>query len=210
VFDRARMELREGVYFSISLSAQSVYNDIDKTMLSRLSTLAAAGVYGAAYRIIEVSFAPVAALLSASYARFFQHGLEGLPGTLRLARKLLPVAAAYGCAAGLGLLAIAPLVPRVLGARYAPIAPMIMWLAPLPLLRSCHYFLADALTGAGHQRARSILQIAVAAANVALNLWLIPAYSWRGAAWTSLACDGLLAVGLLLVILKISAATARG
>ncbi|HEY0477143.1 MAG TPA: oligosaccharide flippase family protein [Kofleriaceae bacterium] len=203
VVDRARMELREGAYFSISLAAQSIYNDIDKTMLSRLSTLATAGVYGAAYRIIDVSFAPVSALLSASYARFFQHGAEGLPGTLRLARKLLPLAAGYGVAAGLGLIAVAPLVPRVLGERYALIAPMIVWLAPMPLLRACHYFLADALTGAGHQRARSAVQILVAGANVLANLWLIPAYSWRGAAWASLGCDGLLAAGLLLVILVI-------
>src|SRR5262249_22381712 len=55
VVDRARMELGEGAYFSVSLSAQSIYNDIDKTILSRLSTLATAGVYGAAYRIIDVS-----------------------------------------------------------------------------------------------------------------------------------------------------------
>jgi O-antigen/teichoic acid export membrane protein len=203
VVDRARMELREGVYFSISLSAQSIYNDLDKTMLARLSTLAASGVYGAAYRIIDVSFAPVSALLSASYARFFQHGTEGLPGTLHLARRLLPLAAAYGVACGLALVLLAPLVPLVLGARYALIAPMIVWLAPIPLLRACHYFLADALTGAGHQRVRSAVQIVVAGANVFLNLWLIPIYSWKGAAWTSLGCDGLLALLLLLAIVKI-------
>jgi len=204
VVDRARMELREGAYFSISLSAQSIYNDLDKTMLSRLSTLAASGVYGAAYRIVDVSFAPVSALLSASYARFFQHGTEGLPGTVRLARRLLPLAAAYGVVAGLALVLLAPLVPLVLGARYALIAPMIVWLAPIPLLRACHYFLADALTGAGYQRARSAVQIVVAGVNVIFNLWVIPAYSWQGAAWSSLGCDGLLAVGLLLAIVKIS------
>ncbi|TMQ07213.1 MAG: polysaccharide biosynthesis protein [Deltaproteobacteria bacterium] len=203
VIDRARMELREGAYFSIGLSAQSIYNDIDKTMLSRLSTLAASGVYGAAYRIIDVSFAPISALLWASYARFFQHGTQGLQGTLRLARKLLPLAAAYGAAAGLALAALAPLAPRVLGERYALIAPMILWLAPLPLLRACHYFLADALTGAGHQRARSAVQIAVAVVNVLFNLWIIPIYSWKGAAWTSLGCDGLLALGLLWVVVRI-------
>jgi O-antigen/teichoic acid export membrane protein len=203
VIDRSRMELREGAYFSISLSAQSIYNDIDKTMLSRLSTLAASGVYGAAYRIIDVSFAPVSALLSASYARFFQHGTEGLSGTVRLARKLLPLAAAYGAAAGIALALIAPLVPLVLGARYALITPMIFWLAPIPLLRACHYFLADALTGAGHQRARSVVQIVVAGVNVLLNLWIIPIYSWEGAAWTSLGCDALLALGLLWAIIRI-------
>ena len=200
--DRSCMELREGAYFSISLSAQSIYNDLDKAMLSRLSTLATSGVYGAAYRIIDVSFAPVSALLAASYARFFQHGTDGLGGTLRLARRLLPLAVAYGAVAGLGLVLVAPLVPWILGERYAPIAPMIVWLAPIPLLRACHYFLADALTGAGYQRARSAVQIVVAVANVLLCLWLIPIYAWQGAAGASLACDGLLALGLLAVITK--------
>jgi hypothetical protein len=32
--------------------------------------------------------------------------------------------------------------------------------------------------------------------NVLINLWIIPIYSWRGAAWTSLASDGLLAASL--------------
>lgn len=201
--DRSRMELREGAYFSVSLSAQSIYNDLDKAMLSRLSTLATSGVYGAAYRIIDVSFAPVSALLAASYARFFQHGSDGLGGTLRLARRLLPLAVVYGAVAGLALILMAPLVPWVLGERYAPIAPMIVWLAPLPLLRACHYFLADALTGAGYQRARSVVQIVVAAANILLCLWLIPIYAWQGAAAASLVCDGLLALGLLAVITKI-------
>jgi hypothetical protein len=31
---------------------------------------------------------------------------------------------------------------------------------------------------------------------VLVNFWLIPAYSWRGAAWSSIASDGLLACGI--------------
>jgi len=38
------------------------------------------------------------------------------------------------------------------------------------------------------------MQIGVAVFNVAINFWIIPAFSWRGAAWSSLASDGLLAV----------------
>ena len=60
---QARGEVREGFYFAASQTAQTVYNDIDKTMLARLSTLEATGIYGAAYRIIDVSFVPVSALL---------------------------------------------------------------------------------------------------------------------------------------------------
>ncbi len=35
--------------------------------------------------------------------------------------------------------------------------------------------------------------IGVALFNVVINFWLIPLYSWRGAAWASLLSDGALA-----------------
>ena len=73
-------------------------------------------------------------------------------------------------------------------------AEALRWLAPLPFIKALHYFAADSLTGAGFQGIRSGIQVFVAIFNVAINLWLIPAYSWRGAAWSSLASDGLLAL----------------
>ena len=76
----------------------------------------------------------------------------------------------------------------------------IRWLSLIPFFRSVHYFAADALTGAGHQGLRSAVQVFVALFNVLLNFWLIPAYSWRGAAWSSLASDGLLMVLLWVAV----------
>ena len=70
------------IFFSVSSSAQSIYNDIDKTMLGRLSTMADTGIYGAAYRFIDVSMTPVRSLISAAYPRFFKIGAEdGFSGT---------------------------------------------------------------------------------------------------------------------------------
>ena len=62
------------------------------------------------------------------------------------------------------------------------------------MLRCFHTFLADALSGAGLQRVRTGIQVAVALLNIGLNLVILPRWSWRGAAWTSLGCDGLLVV----------------
>jgi O-antigen/teichoic acid export membrane protein len=63
----------------------------------------------------------------------------------------------------------------------------------LPALRSLHLSAGDTLTGAGYQRYRSGAQLAAAAFNFGLNLYFIPAFSWRGAAWSSLLTDALLA-----------------
>ncbi len=63
-----------------------------------------------------------------------------------------------------------------------------------------HYFAADTHTRAGFQGLRSAVQIIVAVFNVLINFWLIPLYSWKGAAWSSLASDGLLMVSLWLIV----------
>jgi O-antigen/teichoic acid export membrane protein len=193
---RIRGELREGFYFSTGLSAQTVYNDIDKTMLARLGSLNATGIYAVGYRLVDVAFIPVWSLLAAAYPGFFRTGRHGIASSLAYARRLLPRALAYSATVSVCLLVAAPLIPRVLGVEYARSTEAVRWLALLPLLKTCHYFVADAITGAGRQGLRTLVQVVVALLNVFINLWIIPAYSWRGAAWSSLASDGLLALSL--------------
>jgi O-antigen/teichoic acid export membrane protein len=165
-------------------------------MLARLGSLDATGIYAAAYRLIDVAFIPIRSLLAAAYPGFFRSGNQGITSSLAYARRLLPRALAYSAAVAIGLLVAAPLVPRALGAEYARSTEALRWLALLPLLKTFHSFAADSLTGAGHQGLRTLVQVLVALFNVFVNLWIIPAYSWRGAAWSSLASDGLLAASL--------------
>jgi O-antigen/teichoic acid export membrane protein len=196
----SRAEFREGFYFAVSQASATVYNDIDKTMLVRYGGLGATGIYGAAYRIVDVSFAPISALACAASAKFFRHGEKGIAGSIRFAKQLLPFAAGYGLLAAVFLYAVSPLLPVVLGSGFAAATLALRWLSPLVLLKSIHYFLADSLSTAGYQRQRALVQVGIVGFNVALNFWLIPAYAWRGAAWASLASDAALAVALLLTI----------
>jgi O-antigen/teichoic acid export membrane protein len=193
-------EMREGFYFSASQTSQTVYNDIDKTMLARLSTLEATGIYGAAYRIIDVSFVPVSALLWSSYPSFFRAGARGISSSLTYAKPLLLRALVYACAVCVVLLLAAGIVPYVLGPEYRSTAEALRWLSVLPVLKAMHYFLSDTLTGAGYQGVRTSLQAGVAVLNLLLNLWIIPAYSWRGAAWSSIASDGALALSVAVAV----------
>ena len=192
----ALVHLRESTYFALGLSSSSVHADIDKTLVARLAGLEAAGIYAAAYRGVSTAFAPVLALLYATYARFFRHGEAGVRASLSFAQRLLPVTAGYGAAVGVVLFAAAPLVPLVLGSSYEEAADALRWLAPLPLLQALGYLAGDALTGAGYQALRSALQIGTVGANVALCLWLIPLAGWQGAAWATLVSYSLLAAVL--------------
>ena len=198
---RTLAEVREGLYFSINRSAETVYNDIDKTMLARLGTLEATGIYGAAYRLIDVSFAPVWSLLAAAYPNLFRVGAEGISSTLRYAKPLLIRALAYATFLGFMVVAFAGIVHHVLGGEYQRSEEALRWLAMLPLFRTIHLFLSDVLSGAGHQGLRTAIHVGVAIFNVLINLWVIPAYSWRGAAWSSIASDALLAFAVATAVL---------
>jgi O-antigen/teichoic acid export membrane protein len=187
-----REDAAEGVFFSIAGSATTVYNDIDKIMLSQLADLGSTGVYAAAYRVIDVSMTPIRSLAAAAYPRFFRKGMDGIGATYTYALALMAKAAVYGAAASAGLWLLAPILPHILGPKYDAVVPAVRWLALIPFLRCLHSFLADALSGAGLQRARMTIQVVAALINIALNLVILPRYSWRGAAWTSLGCDGLL------------------
>jgi O-antigen/teichoic acid export membrane protein len=198
------LEMREGFYFAAGQTAQTVYNDIDKTMLARLGTLEATGIYGAAYRLIDVSFVPISALLWAAYPNFFRAGDAGISAALNYAKPLLLRALAYAVSISGVLFLSANLLPHILGPEYAPTAEAVRWLVVLTVFRSLHYFLSDTLTGSGHQAVRTSLQAGVAVFNVLINLWLIPAYSWRGAAWSSIASDGLLLCGVAVAVFILS------
>jgi O-antigen/teichoic acid export membrane protein len=187
-----REDATEGVFFSVAGSATTIYNDIDKIMLSRLADLAATGVYGAAYRVIDVTMTPVRSLAAAAYPHFFRKGVGGLAQTYPYALSLIAKTSIYGAFASAGLWLAAPILPHILGNQYQAVLPAVRWLALIPLLRCLHSFMADALSGAGLQRIRTGIQVMVALVNIGLNVVILPRYSWRGAAWTSLGCDGLL------------------
>jgi O-antigen/teichoic acid export membrane protein len=206
---RTAAEFREGFYFSVSQSAQTIYNDIDKAMLARLSTLEATGIYGAAYRLIDVSFTPVASVLAAAYPNFFKVGVDGVPATLRYIKPLILRALGYATFVAVALLVGAGVVPLILGGEYRLTVEALRWLAALPLLKTVHFFLSDALTGAGYQALRTAINAGVAAFNVLINMWIIPAYSWRGAAWSSIASDALLVCGIGTAVFVLSRRSQR-
>jgi O-antigen/teichoic acid export membrane protein len=192
--------VREGFHFASSAATQTVYNDIDKTMLARLSTVESAAIYAVAYRFIEAAMLPIHSVAAATYPEFFRQGMSGVTAAFGFARRIIRRSVLYGVAMAVFLFLAARSVPLLMGRAYAESAVALRWLCFLAVLKSVHAFLTDTLTGADYQWQRSLVQIAVAGFNVLLNLWIIRAYAWRGAAWSSLVTDLLLAVLLYMVI----------
>ena len=196
--------IKQGFFFSIGTSAHNINANLDKTMLASMAGLQATGIYGSAYRFIDVGNVPVISLFGASYTRFFKYGELGINNTLKFARKLLPILIGYAIVCVLGYQIFAPWIPYVLGAEYQDAIAALLWLSPLPAIFGFQLLAADSLTGAGYQRSRSMIQIGAAILNVGLNIWLIPLYSWKGAAWATLISDSLRMICLWIVVFWLS------
>ncbi len=183
----------EGVSFSLSSSSISIYNDIDKTYLVSLGQSSAAGIYSAAYRIVDVASTPIYGVYSAAFSRFFSEGAKSTLHASRFSRRLLKRTALYSVAAAVLMFFSAPLLPYVLGKSFASSTGALRWLCLLPLIRCFHYAAGATITGSVSQWYRTTQQIAAAVLNLGLNALLIPRFSWQGAAAASLLTDGTLA-----------------
>jgi O-antigen/teichoic acid export membrane protein len=193
----------EGLIFAFSYSTGAIYNNIDKAMLGHFGMNIANGIYGMAYRVIDIATMPFNSIQAASFPRFFRKGIGGVRSTADFAIRIVKYTVPIALLTTVAMLVAAPLIPHLLGKGFGETVSALRWLCLIPVFRSLHMSPGDALTASGHQKWRLGTQSAVSILNFGSNLYLIPHYGWLGAAWSSLATDGMLAIlnwSVLLVI----------
>jgi O-antigen/teichoic acid export membrane protein len=193
----------EGLVFAVSASTTGIYDNFDKAMLGHYGMNAVNGIYTMAYRVIDVGCMPFSAIQSAAFPRFFQKGVGGIQNTASFALRIIKRTGMIALLSTVAMWAAAPIIPYLIGKGFSESVTALRWLCLLPILRSFQYSAGDALTGAGYQKLRLGTQAGAAAFNFAVNLYLIPQYGWLGAAWSSLATDGMLAALNWTVLLAI-------
>ncbi len=196
--------LGEGFVFAISGSTTAVYNDVDKIVLSHFDMNRANGIYSMAYRVVNIGTMPIMAVIGAAFPRFFREGAKGIAATVPMARTLLRHTAVLGIGISAAMFFCAPLIPHLVGKSFAESVGALRWLCLIPFFRCFHLSAGDAISGAGHQKFRLLSQSVAATGNLLLNLYLVPRYSWHGAAWASLATDGTLGVTNWLAVIYLS------
>ncbi|MGB6610513.1 MAG: polysaccharide biosynthesis C-terminal domain-containing protein, partial [Acidobacteriaceae bacterium] len=160
----------------------------------------AAGIYSAAYRVVDAASAPIYGVYAAAAPRFFREGATGVRPARAFARTTLSRTLPYSIGAA-GLLFLgAPLLPVLFGPSFRGSVEALRWLSLLPVLRALHYAWGTTITASASQWNRTATQFGAAAFNLCLNFLLIPRWSWRGAAVASLLTDGALALASLFVV----------
>lgn len=193
----------EGLVFALSSSTSNIYDNVDKAMLGHYGMNLADGIYTMAYRAVDVCMICIIAIHSAAYPRFFRKGTEGASNTCSYAVRIVKRTAPLGLGLSALLWLCAPIIPYLVGKSFGESILALRWLCLLPFFRSFQWSAGDALTGAGHQNARLRNQALAAVLNFGENLYLIPHYGWRGAAWSSLATDAMIAALNWIVLLRL-------
>jgi O-antigen/teichoic acid export membrane protein len=190
-----RLRALEGFGFAFAASTNALYNDVDKTLLSHYRLDEANGIYTTAYRLVDMATTPIWSLYQAALPRMFREGSNNAHGTIRIARKLLLSGFGLGATASAVCWISAPVLPLLVGRSFIGSVAAIRWLALLPVFRAFALSAGAGLTTTNRQSTRTVIQIVAAVFNFGTNLYLIPKYSWLGAAWSSLATDALLGAG---------------
>jgi len=176
-----RAVFRDGLAYSVMQASGKMSNDVDKVMLSRMDSLATTGLYSAAYRIVEMLFLPLSALLWNALGRFFRTGEAGAVSALRYGLRLLPLPLFFIVICLVGVYLGARYLPLLLGEGFTGIDAVVFLLAPLMAVLFIRELLRLVIVGTRSSIPAAVIGLSGALVNIAANLALIPAYSWKGA-----------------------------
>lgn len=196
-FDRSRWRAttRASLPFAVQDVFTAVIFRVDAVILSLMTSQAAVGRYGAAYRLFEATFfLPVA--LSSAFApmyTYLEHDSDPpvrpvFARSLKLALVLLlPVAVSF-------LTLAEPWMRIIFGRQFEDAAGPLRLLAPAVVLLALVTLASSLVVGRGEARSMVKATAAMAALNVALNVALIPGWEESGAALAMLVTEAFYAV----------------
>jgi len=180
--------------FAGSVFCKTAYTDLDKIILSRCSEPAVVGMYAAAYKLLSLSFTPIRAFLEVTFSRQIALAAKDQRECAIFSVRILFFCVTAGAIISAVLYGVAPFLISILGPDYTDSVSVVRLGAMLPIVQAIHYTFGNHQTATGKQRLRTILQTVVLAVYVPVGLYMIPMYSWRGAIYTSIICEGLLAI----------------
>jgi len=183
---------QRGMRFAVATCAKSSLPELERVMLAKLDSLASAGIYGAASRLVYLATMPFFVYQLMVYKDFFAAGAAGYPKARALARKQAALLAPIGAVLSVALFLLAPYAPWVLGSDYASAVDVVRGLAVIVALYAVYEPFGTALNGAGHERVRRNMHLIALAANLGLNAVLIPLFGLNGAIFTAIVSHALL------------------
>jgi O-antigen/teichoic acid export membrane protein len=190
-----RALLREAAPLAAGAVMVSFSYRVDSVMLSKLDTFAAVGVYGVAYKFVDiVHYLPAALMppLLAVLVRAWPHDPGAFGDNFR---RTFTVLTMVGTLVAVEFAVFArPVISLLYGGEYAEGAQAARIVVGAECIAAFTALALTALVAMGRNRLYVGVAVTGLVVNVALNLWLIPAHSYEGAAVATLVTNALVVV----------------
>jgi O-antigen/teichoic acid export membrane protein len=192
-----RGSLAIGVATGLFLS----YYRIDTVLVALFRDSREAGLYGAAFKFVEIAEVLVAAIGVSVFPSFARLVATGDPRIREALQRSLDVILAFSAPILVGTLLVADeLVTFTAGDEFAGAASALRLLVPYLALLFVSAILIRIAAALHVDRYVLALAVAVLVLNVALNVALLPEYGYRVAALTSTASEACVAVALAAIV----------
>jgi O-antigen/teichoic acid export membrane protein len=200
--DAWRRLLKEALPLGVALVLNTIYFRIDAILLSVLRGPEDTGIYGAAYRFLEVStsFTHLLVLSLFPLLAAAAHN-QDVARVRELAQRGLDVLIVAGVPLVAGTIVIAPTLIRLAaGSAFAtavsPLRVVIVAAALMPVNGLLGYLLI-----AMHRERDALwLNVVALVVNVGLNLALIPSYGVTAASWIATSSEAVILIGALVLV----------
>lgn len=201
--------LIEAVPLSIGFAFIEITSKVDVLMLGRLDTFDAVGMYTIGFKFSDFVLIAAMAVIT-PFTTLLVSAWPADPGGFRDAARRSATIITVFCAVGLA--AFWPVTDSVLGllygSRFVEATTSTRLLVAAGVMGALSQLGLMLLVAAGRNRLYPWVALAALALNVGLNLWLIPHYSYPGAAWAMVISQVVMLVAIGVVI-KVSIAVPR-
>jgi len=200
--DLSIQALQTGWTMFLSRSAISLYTMANIFILGLFTNTTEVAYYGGAERINRAVLGLLQPISQALYPRMSNLALRNKERAAEAARLGLIVFGGFGLLAGAGLALLAPIVIRILlGAEYQP-AVMVFRVLTLivPLIALSNVLGIQWMLPFGMDRAFNRIILGAGVLNVCLAVYLAPRFGSMGMAWSVVAAEGFVTLGMWFVL----------
>ena len=201
--------LIEAVPLSIGFAFIEITSKVDVLMLGKLDTFDAVGMYTIGFKFSDFVLVAAMAVIT-PFTTLLVSAWPSDPDGFRNASRRATVIITLFCAVGLA--AFWPVTGSILdllyGSRFVEATTSTRLLVAAGVMGALSQLGLMILVAAGRHRVYPWVALAALALNVGLNIWLIPRYSYPGAAWAMVISQAVMLIALGVVI-KMSIAVPR-
>ncbi|MFT4177983.1 MAG: oligosaccharide flippase family protein [Thermomonas sp.] len=186
--------IREGIPFTAGGVSARVQAEYNKPLLAQVA-FAHAGNFNIAQRAVDLVSLPILALQEALWPKLYAD--TDHRRRLLIAGIVLILMSVIGAVA---VIAIANLIPTILGEEFRAASELMVWLALLPLLAVLRALGNFQLIASGRTYLLTRIYLIGGIAGVVFSTILIPSYGLLGAAWACYAAESTALITILILL----------